>query len=71
MERTLTVPAVAKDLFKGLLTVILLGVCVFSILIVVVIVVANNSGEMREKAEWCAEYMPEVSRSECKTEAGW
>ena len=71
MERALTVPSVAKDLFRGLLTVIFLGICVFSLLIVIVLVVANNSSEAREQAKWCAGYMPEASRSECAAEAGW
>ena len=71
MERALTVPTVAKDLFRGLLTVIFLGICVFSLLIVVVVVVANNSIEAREKAKWCAEYMPEASERQCAAEAGW
>ena len=71
MEKVSTVPAVAVDLFRGLLTVIFLGVSVFSLLIVVVVVVANYSSEAREQAKWCAEYMPEASRSECAAEAGW
>ena len=71
MERALTVPAVAKDLFWDLLTVIFLGICTFSIFLVVFLIFANNSGEVREQAEWCAEYMPEATRSECATEAGW
>ena len=71
MERVLTAHTVAKDLFRGLLTLIFLGICVFSLLIVVVVVVANNSSEAREKAEWCAEYMPEASDRECAAEAGW
>ena len=71
MEIALTVPTVAKDLFRGLLTVIFVSVCVFSILIVVVVVVANNLTKTREKAEWCAEYMPKASHGECTAEAGW
>ena len=71
MEKALTVPAVAKDLFWGLLTVIFLGICSFSIFLVVFLIFANNSGEVREQAEWCAQYMPEASRSECAAEAGW
>ena len=71
MSETYSVPTVVKDLFKGMLTVILLGVCSFSILLIVVLIVFNNSGEMREQAEWCAEYMPDASSSECAAEAGW
>ena len=71
MEIALTVPTVAKDLFRGLITVIFLGVCAFVIFIVVFLISANNSGEVREQAEWCAEYMPEASRSECAAKAGW
>lgn len=71
MEKVSTVPAVAVDLFRGLLTVIFLGVSVFTLLIVVVVVVANYSSEAREQAEWCAEYMPKASRIECAAEAGW
>ena len=71
MSETYSVTTVVKDLFKGMLTVILLGVCSFSILLIVVLILFYNSGEGREQAEWCAEYMPEASRDECAAEAGW
>ena len=71
MSETYSVPTVVKDLFKGMLTVILLGVCSLSILLIVVLILFYNSGEGREQAEWCAEYMPEASRDECAAEAGW
>lgn len=71
MSETYSVPTVVKDLFKGMLTVILLGVCSFSILLIVVLILFYNSGEGREQAKWCAEYMPEASRDECAAEAGW
>ena len=71
MAELYSVPTVARNLFRGMLTIILLGVCSFSILLVVVLILANNSGEMREKAEWCADYMPKASRSQCAAAAGW
>ena len=71
MAETYSVPTVLNDLFRGMLTVILLGVCSFSILLIVVLILFYNSGEGREQAEWCAEYMPEASRDECAVEAGW
>ena len=71
MERVSTVPTVAVDLFLGLLTVIFLGVCAFSIFTNVFLIFVDGSPEAREQAKWCAEYMPEASRSECATEAGW
>ena len=73
MERALTVPTVAKDLFRGLLTVVFLGVCTFGILLVVVVflIFADNSEEALERAKWCAEYMPESSRSECFDKTGY
>ena len=73
MERVSTVPTVAKDLFQGLLTVIFLGVCTFGILLVVVVflIFTDSSEEALEMALWCAQYMPEASRSECAAEAGW
>ena len=73
MERALTVPTVAKDLFRGLITVIFLGVCAFSILLVAVVFLlfVDSSEEALERNEWCSEYMPEASRSECAAEAGW
>ena len=71
MERVLTAQTVVKDLFKGVLTVLILGVCAFSIFLIIFIVVANNSPDVREQAEWCAEYMPDASSSECAAEAGW
>ena len=71
MIETYSVPTVAKDFFRGLLTVIFLGVCTFSIFLVVFLIFASNYGVVRERAEWCAQYMPEASRSECAAEAGW
>ena len=71
MAETYSVPRVLNDLFRGMLTVLLLGACAFGIFLVVFIVFADNSVEGREQAEWCAEYMPHASRSECATEAGW
>ena len=38
MSETYSVPTVVKDLFKGMLTVILLGVCSFSLLLIVVLI---------------------------------
>ena len=73
MAETYSAPTVAKDLFRGLLTVIFLGICTFGILLVIVVflIFADGSVEALERAEWCAEYMPEASRSECAAAAGW
>ena len=71
MAETYSVPTVLNGSFRGMLTVILLGLCSFGILLILVLILLNNSGEEREQAEWCAEYMPEASRSECAAEAGW
>ena len=73
MAETYSVPTVVGNLFRGILTVIFLGVCFFSILLIVVVflIFADGSEEAREKAEWCAEYMPDASSSECAAEAGW
>ena len=29
------------------------------------------SEELKEQAEWCAEYHPNLTASECSDEAGW
>ena len=73
MAEVSSVPTVLKDLFRGVLTVILLGLCSLSIflLLVVFLISFDGSEEGREQAEWCAEYMPEASRDECAAEAGW
>ncbi len=73
MAETYSVPNVAKDLFRGLLTVVFLGVCTFGILLVLVVflISTDSSEEALERAEWCAEYMPEATDSECAAEAGW
>ena len=71
MAETYSVPTVLNGSFRGMLTVVLLGVCSFSILLIVVLILFYNSGEGREQAEWCAEYMPEATDSECAAEAGW
>ena len=70
MSETYSGPTVLNDLFRGMLTVIL-GLCTLSIFLVVFLIFANNSGEVREQAEWCAEYIPEATHSECAAEAGW
>ena len=71
MEIALTVPTVVKDLFRGLLTVIFLGICAFIIFLVGFLIFGDGSPEAREQAKWCSEYMPEASRSECAAETGW
>ena len=73
MTENYSVPTVAKDLFRGLFTVIFLGVCTFGILLVLVVflISTDSSEEALERAEWCAEYMPEASRSECFAAMGW
>ena len=71
MTKTYSVPTVANDLFRGLLTVIFLGICAFIIFLVVFLIFGDGSPEAREQAKWCSEYMPEASRSECAAEAGW
>ena len=71
MTKTYSVPTVANDLFRGLLTVIFLGICTFIIFLVVFLIFGDSSPEAREQAKWCAEYMPEASRNECAAEAGW
>ena len=67
MTETFSVLTVAEDLFRGVLTVLLLGACAFSMFLVF----ANNSGEVGERTEWCTEYMPTANRIECAVEAGW
>ena len=73
MAETYSVPTVANNLFRGLFTVLFLGVCAFSILLVAVVFLlfVDSSEEALERNEWCSEYMPEASRSECAAEAGW
>ena len=71
MERVLTAQTVFRDLLVGAYTVLVLGAYAFSIFIIVFLIFADGSPEAREQAKWCAEYMPEASRSECATEAGW
>ena len=71
MERVLTVHTVFRDLLVGAYTVLVLGAYAVGIFLVVFLIFADGSQEAREQAKWCAEYMPEASRSECATEAGW
>ena len=71
MIETYSVAPVARDLFRGLLTVVFLGVCFLSILTILFLILANNSDEAREKAQWCVDHMPEATDSECAVEAGW
>ena len=55
----------------GAYTVLLLGAYAVGIFLVVFLIFADGSPEAREQAKWCAEYMPEASRSECAAESGW
>ena len=56
----------AKHLLQVGLAVILLGCGVMALVVALFIFVQDP-----EEAEWCAEYMPEASSSECAAEAGW
>ena len=71
MAATYSVSTVAKDLFRGVFVVLLLGAYAVGIFLVIFLIFADGSPEAREQAKWCAEYMPEASRSECAAEAGW
>jgi hypothetical protein len=71
MAAAYSVHTVFRDLIVGAYTVLVLGAYAFSIFIIVFLIFADGSPEAREQAKWCAEYMPEASRSECATEAGW
>ena len=71
MAETYSVPTVLTGLLVGTFTVLLLAAFALSIILLIFLIFADNSGEGREQAEWCAEYMPEASRDECAAEAGW
>ena len=71
MAAAYSVHTVFRDLLVRAYTVLVLGAYATGIFLVIFLIFANNSGEVREQAEWCAEYMPEASRRECATEAGW
>ena len=71
MQIVLTAQTVLRNLLVGTFMVLLLGACALSIILLIFLIFADNSGEGREQAEWCAEYMPEASRDECAAEAGW
>ena len=71
MERVLTAQTVLRNLLVGAFTVLLLGACALSIILLIFLIFADGSPEAREQAKWCAEYMPEASRSECAAKAGW
>lgn len=70
MTDTFSVPTVAENLFRGVLTVLLSGACALSMFLVVFLVFTNNSGEVGERTECCTEYMPTANRIECAAEAG-
>ena len=71
MAETYSVPTVLTGLLVGTFTVLLLAAFALSIILLIFLIFADNSGEGREQAEWCAEYMPEATDTECAAEAGW
>ena len=71
MAAAYSVHTVIRDLLVGAYTVLVLGAYAVGIFLVGFLIFADGSPEAREQAKWCAEYMPEASRSECAAEAGW
>ena len=71
MAAAYSVHTVFRDLLVGAYNVLLLGAYAVGIFLVVFLIFADGSPEAREQAKWCAEYMPEASRSVCAAEAGW
>ena len=58
--------------FRNLiLTGLFLGSGMLSLVLIIFFIFPDNSDEGRQINEWCAEYMPEASRSECFAETGW
>ena len=68
MERVVKIQIALEGVFNLFKTTLLL---IGSFVLVTVFILILISFEKTEKSVWCAEYMPETSRSECDTEAGW
>ena len=54
-----------------ILTGLFLGSGMLSLVLIIFLIFPDNSDEERQINEWCAEYMPEASRSACFAETGW
>ena len=63
--------AVMKYLRNLILTGLFLGSGMLSLVLIIFLIFPDNSDEGRQIKEWCAEYMPEASHSECFAETGW
>ena len=63
--------AVVKYLRSLVLTGLLLCSGMLSLVLIIFFIFPDNSDEGRQIKEWCAEYMPDASRSECTAEMGW
>ena len=63
--------SIVKYLIHLILTGLLLGSGMLSLVLIIFFIFPDNSNEGRQIKEWCAEYMPEASRSECFAETGW
>ena len=64
-------PPVLKNIFVGLLTVLFLGASVMITFFTIFLVVVDGSEETRQEREWCAEFVPEATHSECYAKMGW
>ena len=63
--------AVVKYFRNLILTGLFLGSGMLSLVLIIFLIFPDNSDEERQINEWCAEYMPEASRSACFAETGW
>ena len=63
--------SILKYLIHLMLTGLLLGSVMLSLVLIRFFIFPDKSEGGREIQEWCAEYMPGASHSACTAEMGW
>ena len=61
----------ARGALYQIIALIIISLLILGLMLLFIITNDRHAEELQEQAEWCAEYHPNLTASECSDEAGW
>ena len=61
----------ARGALYQIIALIIISLLILGVMLLFIMTDDRHAEELKEQAEWCAEYHPNLTASECSDEAGW
>ena len=61
----------ARGSLYQIIVILVITLAILGVMLLFIMTEDPLSAELKEQAEWCAEYHPNLTASECFDEAGW